>query len=107
MQELSNEIRQKGITSSIPEIEEARSIGFWEAWKVPGVLLYAIAYMCTKASTSGIMFWLPTYLKLDIGFGAVKLMIVTKLKFLIGNSRTFSLRGSRTSYWSNRVRISS
>lgn len=29
---------------------------------MPGVAVYALAYMCLKASTYGLLFWLPYYI---------------------------------------------
>jgi len=59
----------EGETEQLQEkTEESRAIGFWEAWKLPGVLLYAIVFTCVKAATSAILYWLPTYLKMTLGF---------------------------------------
>lgn len=39
------------------------SIGFWKAWRLPGVLQYSIAYGCIKLLAYSLMMWLPYYLQ--------------------------------------------
>ena len=41
----------------------SRGISFKDAWKIPGVLQYSIAYFCIKFSSYGLMLWLPMYLQ--------------------------------------------
>jgi hypothetical protein len=55
--------------STVPENEE--EVGFCEALKAPGVLIYSIVFFCVKAASYGLLYWLPTYLKSDLGFGQV------------------------------------
>jgi len=49
-----------------PEVKK-KSINYFSAWLVPGVFLYTMTYMGLKASTYGLLFWLPTYLE-DLNF---------------------------------------
>lgn len=49
---------------------EEKGISFLSAWLVPGVIVYVVAFACVRSTGSGIMFWLPDYLKTVIGFGS-------------------------------------
>jgi len=53
---------------SLDDVSQPRPIGFWEAWKIPGVILYSVVFTCAKASITAMLFWLPSYLKIDVGF---------------------------------------
>ncbi|KAF8373570.1 hypothetical protein PRIPAC_79999, partial [Pristionchus pacificus] len=46
----------------IEESTNSRPIGFWRAWRLPGVIPYSFAYACLKMVTYGFFFWLPYYL---------------------------------------------
>ena len=37
-------------------------INFFEAWKIPGVLSYSLAFACVKLLLYGMLFWLPFFL---------------------------------------------
>ncbi|KHJ75235.1 transporter, major facilitator family protein, partial [Oesophagostomum dentatum] len=43
-------------------------ISFWEAWFLPGVLSYSLAYACLKLVNYGFFFWLPYYLHSNFGW---------------------------------------
>lgn len=54
------------------------SIGFWKAWKLPGVLEYSLAYGCIKLLVYSLMMWLPYYLQNYVKVSMVQIgMIVT------------------------------
>jgi len=55
-----------------PPKELARGIGFFEALKLPGVFLYSVVYICVKSALYGLLFWLPMYLKVEVGFKEVR-----------------------------------
>lgn len=46
-----------GSTASVPPL------GFFDYLKIPGVPRYCVGYLGVKASTYGILFWLPDYLE--------------------------------------------
>lgn len=39
-----------------------QGINFFEAWKIPGVLSYSLAFACVKLLLYGMLFWLPFFL---------------------------------------------
>lgn len=41
---------------------QKQAIGFLEAWRLPGVLPYSLAYACLKLVNYSLFFWLPFYL---------------------------------------------
>ncbi|XP_007578357.1 sugar phosphate exchanger 3 [Poecilia formosa] len=45
-----------------PEDEPPHAIGFFQAFCLPGVLLYSLAYACLKLVNYSFFFWLPFYL---------------------------------------------
>ena len=53
------------------DVQEAKGIGFWEAWSTPGLIKYSIVFACIKGSTYGLLFWLPDYLQSIMNFGEV------------------------------------
>lgn len=59
--------KNEGNISSNPE----KGISFKEALQVPGVIIYSIIYFCVKAASYGVLFWLPTYLKSELGLNQV------------------------------------
>jgi len=75
------------VTGQNPSVQslddtKARPIGFWEACRTPGVMLYALVFTCAKASINAMLFWLPSYLKIDVGFQKVLIIpIVFTIKF--------------------------
>lgn len=48
--------------------EEAHGISFWKAWLLPGVIPFAVCIAFVKLSTYGMLFWLPTYAKEELGY---------------------------------------
>jgi hypothetical protein len=68
IQDIRKTILEKhGLRSTIHH----RGVGFFEAWLIPGVIKFAIVYLCVKGTVYGCMFWLPSYLISVIGFGDV------------------------------------
>jgi len=47
---------------------EQRSLGFLEAWAIPNVALYALAYALLKSINYVMFFWLPSYLNQFMDF---------------------------------------
>lgn len=47
---------------TLENLKNKKGIGFWEAWKIPGVLQYSLSYMCLKFANYGVMLWLPLFL---------------------------------------------
>lgn len=61
------EVKQQIEGSDIKEIpsddnERPPPLGFFRAWLLPGVLAFAISYLCLKLVNDGFFFWLPFYL---------------------------------------------
>lgn len=51
-----------------PAAEASRAIGFWEAWRIPGVASYASSLLFGKLVAYTFLYWLPFYLKnTDVG----------------------------------------
>lgn len=48
---------------SIPDTEVDKKISFFNAWMLPGVMLYSSAFFCTKMAVYILLLWLPTFLK--------------------------------------------
>ena len=42
--------------------ERKQAIQFWAAWKIPGVLVYAVDFAFVKLLNYGMLFWLPYFL---------------------------------------------
>ncbi|XP_069048120.1 sugar phosphate exchanger 3 [Lepisosteus oculatus] len=60
-----------GIGCSIQQADEQGSpaaIGFFQAFCLPGVLLYSLAYACLKLVNYSFFFWLPFYLSNNFGW---------------------------------------
>lgn len=53
------------------EEKKSSTTEFIEAIKTPGVLMYSAVYFCVKAASYGLLFWLPSYLKFDLGLHEV------------------------------------
>ncbi|VDK83137.1 unnamed protein product [Onchocerca ochengi] len=43
-------------------LERLKAISFWQAWRLPGVIAYSLAYACLKLVNYSFFFWLPFYL---------------------------------------------
>jgi sugar phosphate permease len=56
------------LDSDNPVAEKEKGISFFSAWALPGVAIYVTAFSGVKCAGSGIMFWLPDYLRTIIGF---------------------------------------
>lgn len=48
--------------------EGEKSINFFKAWLIPGVLQFSICYLGLKLANYGIMLWLPLYSQDELGF---------------------------------------
>lgn len=48
-----------------------RGISFWEAWRLPGVLVYALNFACVKLLNYGMMMWLPFYVTVELGLSGI------------------------------------
>ncbi|KAF7658474.1 hypothetical protein LDENG_00012370 [Lucifuga dentata] len=55
-----------------PEDEPPRAIGFLQAFILPGVLPYSLAYACLKLVNYSFFFWLPFYLSNNFGWKEVE-----------------------------------
>ena len=53
-------------SNSTEDDEELDAIGFFEAWKIPGVVQYSLAYAGLKLVNYAMFFWLPFYLSKTI-----------------------------------------
>ena len=60
------------------------SINFWEAWKLPGVIEYSLAYGCIKMINYSLMMWLPYYLYNHIQATELEIVILVMLYELVG-----------------------
>ncbi|OQR91457.1 sugar phosphate exchanger [Achlya hypogyna] len=43
-----------------------KGISFWRAWRIPGVIPYALSYACVKSVNYALFFWLPFYLTVSL-----------------------------------------
>ena len=59
--------------------ERKGSIGFWEAWKLPGVAAYSVAYGCIKLLMYSLMMWLPYYLKNYVQISILQMAIILSI----------------------------
>lgn len=48
--------------------ERPKAISFWQAWLLPGVIAYSLAYACLKLVNYSFFFWLPFYLHAHCGW---------------------------------------
>uniref|UniRef100_A0A3B5M5U4 Sugar phosphate exchanger 3 n=1 Tax=Xiphophorus couchianus TaxID=32473 RepID=A0A3B5M5U4_9TELE len=55
-----------------PVDEPPHAIGFFQAFRLPGVLLYSLAYACLKLVNYSFFFWLPFYLSNNYGWKEAK-----------------------------------
>uniref|UniRef100_A0A667ZIB9 Sugar phosphate exchanger 3 n=1 Tax=Myripristis murdjan TaxID=586833 RepID=A0A667ZIB9_9TELE len=51
-----------------PQAESPQAIGFFQAFLLPGVLPYSLAYACLKLVNYSFFFWLPFYLSNNYGW---------------------------------------
>lgn len=59
---IEDDLDQPIIDEDKQEVTERKAIGFFQAFMIPGVLAYALAYACLKLVNYAFFFWLPTYL---------------------------------------------
>uniref|UniRef100_A0A0R3S6J2 Sugar phosphate exchanger 3 n=1 Tax=Elaeophora elaphi TaxID=1147741 RepID=A0A0R3S6J2_9BILA len=50
------------------DLERPKAINFWQAWRLPGVIAYSLAYACLKLVNYSFFFWLPFYLHAHYGW---------------------------------------
>lgn len=62
--EVDDEIKKKDGNEKVPreDFERPPPLGFFRAWLLPGVIAFAISYLCLKLVNDGFFFWLPFYL---------------------------------------------
>ncbi|KAF4322493.1 hypothetical protein BBO99_00002653 [Phytophthora kernoviae] len=53
-------------TETTNEQPKAKGIGFFEAWRIPGVLPYSLSYACLKSVNYALFFWIPFYLTVSL-----------------------------------------
>lgn len=58
---------------------EKKSIGFFKALLIPGVIPYALAYACLKSTNYALFFWLPLYLKDSRGYSSSRADFISML----------------------------
>ncbi|KAM3725223.1 Sugar phosphate exchanger [Dirofilaria immitis] len=56
------------VVSVTGDLERLRAISFWQAWCLPGVIAYSLAYACLKLVNYSFFFWLPFYLHARYGW---------------------------------------
>jgi OPA family glycerol-3-phosphate transporter-like MFS transporter 3 len=69
MREIRNSqaYRSVSVVGNVPLTSERR-IGFWQAWTLPGVMLYGSSFFCTKMAVYCLLFRLPTFFKTVFGY---------------------------------------
>uniref|UniRef100_A0A915Q1M8 Sugar phosphate exchanger 3 n=1 Tax=Setaria digitata TaxID=48799 RepID=A0A915Q1M8_9BILA len=50
------------------DLDRPKAISFWQAWCLPGVIAYSLAYACLKLVNYSFFFWLPLYLHAHYGW---------------------------------------
>ena len=60
------------------------SINFWEAWKLPGVIEYSLAYGCIKMLKYSLMMWLPYYLYNHVQASELEIVTLVMLYEIVG-----------------------
>lgn len=45
------------------EPKATNGVNFFNAWLLPGVALYALAFVCLKGTYLGLLYWLPSYIQ--------------------------------------------
>lgn len=58
---------------------EKKSIGFFKALLIPGVIPYALAYACLKSTNYALFFWLPLYLVDSRGYSSSRADFISML----------------------------
>ena len=74
--QIENEIRYSDSQSNLnnrnantgSKESREKAISFIDAWKIPGVIQYAICITFVKLSTYGILYWLPSYSKYELEY---------------------------------------
>ncbi|EFO17016.1 hypothetical protein LOAG_11487 [Loa loa] len=56
------------VVSVVDNVERPKAISFWQAWRLPGVIAYSLAYACLKLVNYSFFFWLPFYLHAHYGW---------------------------------------
>uniref|UniRef100_A0A667ZXT5 Sugar phosphate exchanger 3 n=1 Tax=Myripristis murdjan TaxID=586833 RepID=A0A667ZXT5_9TELE len=60
--------KKKSAFCDEPQAESPQAIGFFQAFLLPGVLPYSLAYACLKLVNYSFFFWLPFYLSNNYGW---------------------------------------
>ncbi|VDN93539.1 unnamed protein product [Brugia pahangi] len=58
----------EAVVSVTDNVERPKAISFWQAWRLPGVIAYSLAYACLKLVNYSFFFWLPFYLHTHYGW---------------------------------------
>ncbi|OQS00361.1 sugar phosphate exchanger [Thraustotheca clavata] len=48
------------------DVPTPKGISFWRAWRIPGVIPYALSYACVKSVNYALFFWVPFYLTVSL-----------------------------------------
>ncbi|CAH0521175.1 unnamed protein product [Peronospora belbahrii] len=70
--ELLEEAKPETVATKDDMIKDAENetksttIGFYEAWCIPGVLPYSLSYACLKSVNYALFFWIPFYLTVSL-----------------------------------------
>ncbi|ETO06497.1 hypothetical protein RFI_30895 [Reticulomyxa filosa] len=68
IKEVKHLIGEKSKEKTTHEKERTRTqISFWEAIRIPNVIMYAVCYSCLKSVNYAMFFWLPYYLGNSFG----------------------------------------
>ncbi|CAG9540681.1 unnamed protein product [Cercopithifilaria johnstoni] len=59
---------RNAVISVADDLERPKAISFWQAWCLPGVIAYSLAYACLKLVNYSFFFWLPFYLYAHYGW---------------------------------------
>ncbi|EQC39891.1 hypothetical protein SDRG_02548 [Saprolegnia diclina VS20] len=63
---LSSDDVDDGQMLLLKEDATPKGISFWRAWRIPGVIPYALSYACVKSVNYALFFWLPFYLTVSL-----------------------------------------
>ncbi|KAL3983089.1 Major Facilitator Superfamily protein [Acanthocheilonema viteae] len=63
-----NRHERDAVISISNDLGRPKAISFWQAWRLPGVFAYSLAYACLKLVNYSFFFWLPFYLHAHYGW---------------------------------------
>lgn len=71
--DVQKEVRKSQVYRRISSIgtqaaQEEKQIGFFQAWLLPGVILYGASFFCTKMAVYCLLFRLPTFEREVLGY---------------------------------------